>query len=217
MALNRLPAAMMAVVGMVAAASAQAATITFDSADTGPFAGPVTENGYTYAASSGALFAEPFGNSGGDMEGFAAEGGGVLGIHKESPGAFTFSGLDFAAYRNFGAGSQTLNITGYLGGIAMGSDVFTLATTNIFSPSYSNWTHLSAVNLSGVLIDDLEISLPGSLTSNSDLSFQTYAAVDNVSLDAGGVPEPATWAMMMLGFAGLGAVLRARRSGLATA
>jgi hypothetical protein len=28
----------------------------------------------------------------------------------------------------------------------------------------------------------------------------------------GGVPEPATWAMMMIGFGGMGALLRRRRS-----
>ena len=32
----------------------------------------------------------------------------------------------------------------------------------------------------------------------------------------GGVPEPATWAMMLMGFGGLGALLR-RRRGLAAA
>ena len=36
-------------------------------------------------------------------------------------------------------------------------------------------------------------------------------ALDNVSVTAAGVPEPASWALMMVGFGGLGAVLRSRR------
>ncbi|HEX2815778.1 MAG TPA: PEPxxWA-CTERM sorting domain-containing protein, partial [Phenylobacterium sp.] len=35
--------------------------------------------------------------------------------------------------------------------------------------------------------------------------------------DVGGVPEPATWAMMLVGFGGLGACLRRRRAGMALA
>ena len=37
------------------------------------------------------------------------------------------------------------------------------------------------------------------------------AAIDNVAVTAG-VPEPATWALMLVGFGGLGAALRSRRS-----
>jgi hypothetical protein len=33
----------------------------------------------------------------------------------------------------------------------------------------------------------------------------------------GGVPEPATWAMMLIGFGGLGAMIRRRRATTATA
>jgi hypothetical protein len=36
---------------------------------------------------------------------------------------------------------------------------------------------------------------------------------DCVGTTAGGVPEPASWALMMLGFGGMGAVLRSRRRG----
>ena len=36
--------------------------------------------------------------------------------------------------------------------------------------------------------------------------------VDNVSLDATAVPEPASWAMMLAGFGGMGALLRRRRA-----
>ena len=49
-----------------------------------------------------------------------------------------------------------------------------------------------------------------------------YIAFDNVTIGSatpGGVPEPSTWAMIMLGFAGLGAAgyRKAKRSGAAVA
>ena len=40
--------------------------------------------------------------------------------------------------------------------------------------------------------------------------------IDNITISTA-VPEPATWMMMMLGFGGLGALLRRRRTGFATA
>jgi hypothetical protein len=40
------------------------------------------------------------------------------------------------------------------------------------------------------------------------------AALDGVSLT---VPEPATWAMMLVGFGGIGAMIRRRRHTLVTA
>ncbi|QKS01942.1 choice-of-anchor C family protein [Sphingomonas sp. CL5.1] len=43
------------------------------------------------------------------------------------------------------------------------------------------------------------------------------AALDNVSLlTGGGVPEPATWGLMILGFGGIGAVMRRRRDARAS-
>jgi hypothetical protein len=42
--------------------------------------------------------------------------------------------------------------------------------------------------------------------SSSANSFE----IDNLAV--GGVPEPATWAMMITGFAGMGAMIRRRRS-----
>ena len=40
---------------------------------------------------------------------------------------------------------------------------------------------------------------------------------DNVRLTSGAVPEPATWAMMLVGFGGLGAAMRSRRKQAAAA
>jgi hypothetical protein len=41
--------------------------------------------------------------------------------------------------------------------------------------------------------------------------------VDNIKLETGAVPEPATWAMMIMGFASIGAALRRRRPAVALA
>ena len=50
-------------------------------------------------------------------------------------------------------------------------------------------------------------------TANSELG----SVADSIQINQGaggvaGVPEPATWAMMLLGFGGLGSVLRSRRA-----
>jgi hypothetical protein len=49
---------------------------------------------------------------------------------------------------------------------------------------------------------------------DADGAFQASPLVITVTDDrgGGGVPEPATWAMMLIGFGGLGAMLRARRA-----
>lgn len=49
--------------------------------------------------------------------------------------------------------------------------------------------------------------------SNGTAVGDNYAGLDDVALTA--VPEPATWAMMILGFLGMGATLRQRRRALA--
>jgi len=52
---------------------------------------------------------------------------------------------------------------------------------------------------------------PNYLTYSSDTAFRTYADV------TGGVPEPATWALMILGFGAAGSLLRRRRASGAAA
>jgi hypothetical protein len=63
-------AAVTAVVAAIALSSpALANKITFEAASVGAFAGPITEDGFTYSKSSGELRVEPFGNPGQDAEG----------------------------------------------------------------------------------------------------------------------------------------------------
>src|SRR5438045_306632 len=100
------------------ASPAVANTITFETADTGGFTGPVTENGFTYSTLSGGLLVLTNGNPGQDMAGLEFSGGGVLRIVSASGGDFTFDGLDFAASGS--TGSQTLMVEGFLGGSSVG-------------------------------------------------------------------------------------------------
>jgi hypothetical protein len=63
------------------------------------------------------------------------------------------------------------------------------------------WTGISSFKVGGVEHDDFTVtSASGTNWANSF-----------VPVASGGVPEPATWAMMLLGFGGLGAAMRARR------
>lgn len=104
----------------------------------------------------------------------------------------------------FGAGTYTLSFD--LGGNARGA---------------ANQT--TVVSLGGTTIASLDLASSDALTNHTftfttaggtltfaDLgpSDQQGNILDNVSLSA--VPEPATWAMMLLGFFGLGAMLRSR-------
>ncbi len=53
------------------------------------------------------------------------------------------------------------------------------------------------------------INLIGTLTGSADAG--SYSGTLNVQPVRGAVPEPATWAMMLLGFAGVGFAMRRRR------
>jgi len=63
--------------------------------------------------------------------------------------------------------------------------------------------------LTSFTIDDL--SAPVTV----DYALLSYTRADLVDAPTGGVPEPSSWALMILGFGGMGAALRARRRQLA--
>jgi hypothetical protein len=198
----------------MSAVGAHAATITFEGPTWGPdFTGPVTENGFNYSTGSGHLYLNTFGNPGQDMEGQMFGDGGVLTIVKDSPGLFTFDSLDFGAYDAFHTFGQTLTVNGYLGGNIIETNTFSLNGANASGGTLSNWTH--ETNILPTQIDRLDIVLNAkAVDGNVDQQRQFYAAVDNVNLTGvpgSGTPEPATWAMMVIGFGGLGAMIRSRR------
>ena len=106
--------------------------------------------------------------------------------------------FDFAA---LGTGSETLFFQ-------VGSDLFSVTPTanNNLDTTFAS----TSFNFTGT-------GLPTTLTIFSSGIANVDAIVDNISvIDA--VPEPGVWAMLLLGFAGIGFQMRRRRQlGLATA
>jgi len=126
--------------------------------------------------------------------------------------SYSFMGFDgsFAQVLNDSAGAYTdVVINGVdLGGLAAG------ATTG------------------GVYIGDSEFGTNGPFSVSVTVGGKTYsgvysdiwgdidtdvAGVKVGELATGGVPEPATWALMLMGFAGMGLMLRAPRNRAVTA
>jgi hypothetical protein len=97
--------------------------------------------------------------------------------------------------------------------VSLGGDTQTTGPA-VFVPSkgFSGWMTKSLTftpaTSGDALLTFLSVGTPGSLPP--------MALLDNVSLTTG-VPEPATWAMMLVGFGGIGAMIRRRARALAEA
>ena len=114
---------------------------------------------------------------------------------------------------NWGA-AQLINRTGPTTEqlmVTFGGDVFNTVTLANPSGGFSGWktvtTNFKATSTSQ-LLTFLSIGSPAGLPP--------IAVLDGVSLHSG-VPEPATWAMLLVGFGGLGAMIRRRRATTAAA
>lgn len=130
-----------------------------------------------------------YGATGGIAQSFATTSGATYNLSFYYANNPYPSGVDSAVVTVTGAGSLL-------------SSGFTHTTS---TPSNMDWVHFT-----------------GSFTANSSLTTLAFnetagggnagVFLDNVSV-TGGVPEPTTWAMMLVGFGGLGVALRRRRAG----
>ena len=116
-------------------------------------------------------------------------------------GSSQFIGVDF--------GTNTLTINALLAGSLGGTILNFTDTTNPFQSfqltSNSGWNGYSVANSSltnGVLSIDLRNT---NFSSGANLNFALTSA-------SGAVPEPATWAMMLLGFGAIGFAVRRRHA-----
>jgi hypothetical protein len=99
-------------------------------------------------------------------------------------------------------GFNTLSATGLTASSFLQFD----PTTGTFGSAHPNFAG-----------DTMEFGLQQLLGASAVPGFSAEAVYDNLSLTLNAaVPEPATWAMMLVGFGGLGAALRGRRRAAAS-
>jgi len=109
---------------------------------------------------------------------------------------------------SFGPGSYTLtfDLAGNQRGAASQSTTVSLGD---FSATYGPL--LSGVNFTTQTVNFTTTTAGHLIFTEHGPSDQQGNLLDNVTLSTGGVPEPASWALMILGFGGVGAALRSRR------
>jgi hypothetical protein len=126
---------------------------------------------------------------------------GVLGYADLSAFSVTVGGVTYDL-----ADVATLTDYVYFGYDTAGNDFVTNPNTCGFA-GCGFQSSLSAINSSGTF---------GFFFNGAPGAYQEYSAgasgtFDTITISSAGTPEPATWALMLMGFGGLGATLRARR------
>ncbi len=202
----RLVLASAAAMALPAAAHA-AVTIASTTPGSAPYAGPAPTFDFETAApvsggtvTTGSLEtirAQPFGSTGNYW---------TVGPTDGSPGILNLSAFGDIFNISFLWGSvDSYNFIDFLDG----SDnvIATFGGSDIFNPANGNQTD---PNLNPVVRFDITGEHVASLTSLRLRSTNNAFETDNFAINA--VPEPATWAMMLLGFGAIGFGMRRRRS-----
>ncbi len=154
-------------------------------------------------------------SAGNGWDGLAAHGGNFVamdGAFRTGPVSQTITGLTIGktytlsysyafGQQNGFDGETTQHLT-----TTLGND-YSSVTTDYVNPNhgFSGWTDVTTTIKATTTSETL------SFLAYGNIPVPPFALVSNVSL-TGAVPEPATWAMMIVGLGGLGAIARRRRS-----
>lgn len=125
-----------------------------------------------------------------------------LTVSTSNENAFSLTSLDLGLSYYASFSPATATITGFFTNGGTITQALSLNSVSFKSFSLSGFTDLSSFTVT--------MTSPG---------YSGYAALDNVNFTdfTAAVPEPSTWAMMLLGFAGIGfAAYRRKRTVIAT-
>jgi len=201
--------------------SAAGAAITIGSVVDGvnPYAGPAPT--YTFdvgsrpAAVGGAFVsgtlgiqhAQPYGTDAG-----TGAFGGAGGYYSVGPGDGSPGTLNLTPFADIGSISfiwgsvDSYNTLDFCQDAACATILKTFVGNDIFNPANGNRTDPNTNPLVTFLLTGSDVTNFNYLRLNST---QNAFEIDNLRINP--VPEPATWAMMLVGFAGIGMSLRRRR------
>ena len=175
--------------------AAQAAVVDFEN-----YAGTDVQNG-SPIVSGGYSFADPFSpgawNSGPHSDngtenliyGFGPDN--LLTMTQVGGGTFSVSQFDAGLSFYTALTSFVVTLTGNISGGGTVTDTFTVVD-GYTTFNFGNLTNLTSLTF----------------TAPSD----GYIAVDNIGVNGTSVPEPAGWALMLVGLGGLGAAMRSSRA-----
>lgn len=204
--MHKLLLASAAVLAVPSAASA-AITLGPVTPGTAPYSGPAptydfespapVSGGLVTTGSSNGIRAQPFGSTGNYW---------AVGPSDGSPGILDLSTIGDIFNVSFLWGSvDAYNTIEFLG--AGGVVLASFTGSDIFNPANGSQTD---PNLNPLVRFDLTGSDVGALTQLRLTSTSNAFETDNFTINA--VPEPATWALMMLGFGAIGFGMRRRHS-----
>jgi hypothetical protein len=172
--------------------SGPAPTYTFE-----PGSSPPTSGGAIVTGTDGLLHAQPFGSTGNYYS---------VGPNDGSPGVIDLTAIgDIVNISLLWGSVDTYNTLQFLA--ADGTTVLASFVGNdIFNPANGARTD---PNTNPVVLFNLTGTDVSSFSYLKLWSTENAFEIDNIAVS--GVPEPATWGMMLLGFAGMGMALRRRR------
>lgn len=180
----------------LAAAPASAAVLTFEGQNNTIYGDPIVRDGFELGNVDGDE--QHFHEIDSNQFGLASNGTGVLLNDRDSRiflrafdlADFFLTSFDIAAAFSNSPG-VTFTVTGFLNGSQTGQVAGNLG-------EFANFSGAALGTVDYVVFDGLD----------GGGGFE----LDNVTLNGGGgvVPEPATWAMMLMGFGAMGAMLRRR-------